>query len=84
MALNRAEFLVNCWYVAAWSHELNDGRLLARTILGEPVLLYKGDSGKVTALEAGTLKGELVAKNQKGEDVLKAATFEAKLPEGVR
>ena len=33
MALNRAEFLVNCWYVAAWNHELNDGRLLARTIL---------------------------------------------------
>ncbi len=33
-------FLMNCWYVAAWGHELIDGRLLARTILGQPVVLY--------------------------------------------
>lgn len=28
-------FLRNCWYVAAWDHELIDGRLLARTIMEE-------------------------------------------------
>ena len=28
-------FLKNCWYVAAWDHELIDGKLLARTILEE-------------------------------------------------
>ncbi len=44
-------FLLNCWYVAAWDHELIDGRLLARTILGKPVVLYKGDSGRVVALD---------------------------------
>ena len=44
-------FLVNCWYVAAWDHELIDGRLLARTLLDRPVVLYKGDSGKVVALD---------------------------------
>jgi phenylpropionate dioxygenase-like ring-hydroxylating dioxygenase large terminal subunit len=44
-------FLVNCWYVAAWDHELIDGRLLARTILGKPVVLYKGDSGQCVALD---------------------------------
>ena len=44
-------FLQNCWYVAAWDHELIDGKLLARTILEEPILLYKGDSGKAIALE---------------------------------
>src|SRR5215213_5090985 len=44
-------FLQNCWYVAAWDHELIDGRLLARTILEKPVLLYKGDSGRVVALD---------------------------------
>ena len=43
-------FLRNCWYVAAWDHELIDGRMLARTILEEGVLLYKGESGKVVAL----------------------------------
>jgi len=46
-----SEFLMNCWYVAAWDHELLDGRLLARTLLGKPVVLYKGDSGKVVALD---------------------------------
>jgi phenylpropionate dioxygenase-like ring-hydroxylating dioxygenase large terminal subunit len=44
-------FLMNCWYVAAWDHELIDGKLVARTILEEPILLYKGDSGKVVALD---------------------------------
>ena len=29
--------LKNCWYVAAWDHELIDGRMLARTILEEAV-----------------------------------------------
>lgn len=46
-----AIFLKNCWYVAAWDHELIDGRKLARTILEKPVLLYKGESGKVVALD---------------------------------
>ena len=44
-------FLMNCWYVAAWDHELIDGKLLARTILDRPVVLYKGDSGKAVALD---------------------------------
>jgi phenylpropionate dioxygenase-like ring-hydroxylating dioxygenase large terminal subunit len=43
-------FLRNCWYVAAWDHELKDGKLLSRMLLGEHVLLYRGDSGKVVAL----------------------------------
>jgi phenylpropionate dioxygenase-like ring-hydroxylating dioxygenase large terminal subunit len=44
-------FLLNCWYVAAWDHELIDGRLLARTLLDKPVVLYRGDSGKPVALD---------------------------------
>ena len=44
-------FLVNCWYVAAWDHELIDGKLLARTILDKPVVLYKGESGQSVALD---------------------------------
>jgi phenylpropionate dioxygenase-like ring-hydroxylating dioxygenase large terminal subunit len=44
-------FLKNCWYVAAWAHELIDGKMLARTLLEQAVLLYKGDSGKVVALQ---------------------------------
>ncbi len=45
------EYLRNCWYVAAWAHELIDGKLLARTILDQPILLYKGDSGRAVALD---------------------------------
>ena len=43
-------FLRNCWYVAALDHELIDGKLLGRMLLGEHVLLYRGESGKVIAL----------------------------------
>ena len=43
-------FLKNCWYVAAWDHELIDGTKLARTILEKPVVIYQGESGQVVAL----------------------------------
>ena len=44
-------FLMNCWYVAAWDHELIDGKLLARTLLEQPLVIYKGDSGRAVALD---------------------------------
>ena len=44
-------FLMNTWYVAAWDYELIDGKLLDRTILDKPVVLYKGESGKAVALD---------------------------------
>lgn len=44
-------FLKNCWYMAAWDHELVDHKLLARTYLNEPVLIFRGQSGKVIAME---------------------------------
>jgi len=43
-------FLRDQWYVAAWSDEV--GRVpLARTLLGEPVVLYRKTNGTVVALE---------------------------------
>jgi len=44
-------FLKNCWHVAAWDHELLDGKKLARTILEKPVVLFRGESGKYVALD---------------------------------
>lgn len=44
-------FLRNAWYVAAWSHELPHGTLLARTMLGEPLVLWRTADGAITALE---------------------------------
>ena len=43
-------FLYNAWYVAARSQEL-DGGLLGRTILNQPVVLFRGADGAVAALE---------------------------------
>jgi phenylpropionate dioxygenase-like ring-hydroxylating dioxygenase large terminal subunit len=39
------------WYPLAWSDELKAGKLLARVFCGEPVVLYRGKSGGVFALE---------------------------------
>jgi phenylpropionate dioxygenase-like ring-hydroxylating dioxygenase large terminal subunit len=44
-------FLRNSWYVAGWNHELIDGKKLARTILERPIVLYRGESGKIVALD---------------------------------
>ncbi len=43
-------FLRNCWYAAAWDDEVTETPL-ARTILGEPVVLFRTGSGRPAALE---------------------------------
>lgn len=42
-------FARNQWYVAAYPHEVGDG-LLARTVLGEPLVLYRTEAGAPVAL----------------------------------
>ena len=44
-------FLRNCWYVAAWDDEIGGEVPFARTILGEPVVLFRDAAGKAAALE---------------------------------
>ena len=44
-------YLRNAWYVAAWSDDLADGQLLNRTILKEPVVLFRKSDGNVAALQ---------------------------------
>jgi vanillate O-demethylase monooxygenase subunit len=51
MSESEQVFLWNCWYVAAWDHELIDGTKLARTILEKPVVIYRGESGRYVALD---------------------------------
>ena len=41
----------NAWYIASWAGEITGEKLFARTILGEPVILYRAEDGEVTALE---------------------------------
>lgn len=51
MEVSDSSFLMNCWYVAAWDHELLDGKILARTLLEKPVVLFRGDNDKYVALD---------------------------------
>ena len=44
-------YLHNAWYVAAWSDDLAEAQLLPRTILHQPVVLYRKADGHVAALE---------------------------------
>lgn len=44
------EFLYNAWYVAAWDREVTD-KPFARTIMNEPVMLFRKADGGVVALE---------------------------------
>lgn len=41
----------NCWYVAAWDHEVLGDTLLARTVLGVPLLIYRRADGRPVALD---------------------------------
>ena len=43
-------FLRNCWYVAAWDHEVTRMNLLRRVLLDEPVVFYRTEDGRPVAL----------------------------------
>jgi len=44
-------YVRNAWYAAAWSDSLAETQLLARTIMGEPIVLYRKADGGVAAIE---------------------------------
>jgi phenylpropionate dioxygenase-like ring-hydroxylating dioxygenase large terminal subunit len=44
-------YLRNAWYAAAWSDGVGDGQLVARTIMDEPIVLYRKADGEVAAIE---------------------------------
>jgi phenylpropionate dioxygenase-like ring-hydroxylating dioxygenase large terminal subunit len=43
-------FLKNAWYAAAWNHEIGAAPF-ARTILNEPLVMFRDTAGRVVALE---------------------------------
>jgi acyl dehydratase len=69
------------WAVEAATQTLADpGKLRrVRVRFSKPVLLEDTVrfEGKLTQVDATAVKGELTAKNQRGEDVLKGVSFEA-------
>jgi phenylpropionate dioxygenase-like ring-hydroxylating dioxygenase large terminal subunit len=63
-------FLKNCWYAAGWSKDL-DRSLVPRRILNEPVVMFRGTNGALSAIEdrcchraaplsRGTLTGDAI------------------------
>jgi phenylpropionate dioxygenase-like ring-hydroxylating dioxygenase large terminal subunit len=44
-------FLMNAWYVVAWPEELAGGRVLARTVCNEALVLWRNSDRRVAALE---------------------------------
>ena len=44
-------YVRNAWYVAAWSDAIADGQLVPRTLMGEPIVLYRKADGNVAAIE---------------------------------
>lgn len=47
--MSKKEYLQNAWYVAAWSNEVGRS-LLTRTMLEQPVLLYRKADGEAVAI----------------------------------
>src|SRR5579864_3265103 len=43
-------YLRNAWYVAAWSDGVGDGQLVPRTIMDEPIVLFRKADGAVAAI----------------------------------
>ena len=43
-------FLKNYWYAAAWSDEVAPGAVLARRILGDEMVLFRGEGGRAATL----------------------------------
>lgn len=43
-------FVRDCWYVIAWDHEIPADGLFARTVLGEPIVVFRTENG-IAALE---------------------------------
>jgi phenylpropionate dioxygenase-like ring-hydroxylating dioxygenase large terminal subunit len=44
----------NCWYVIAWDHEIpaaDSPKLFTRTLLNEPIVVYRTSLGEIVALE---------------------------------
>ena len=45
------KYVRNAWYVAAWTQDLEPSKPFGISILGERIVIYRGESGRLVALE---------------------------------
>ena len=65
-------FLKNCWYVAAWSHEVGDDGFLARTVAGVPIALWRDSAHQVYAfVDRCCHRGAPLSKGRKEGDCIR-------------
>ena len=46
-----SDYVENCWYVAAWDHELSADGLFARTVCDLPLVMWLDSRGRPVVLE---------------------------------
>ena len=51
MTISDMKYVRNCWYVASWVQDLKPGTPFSIDILGEPIVIYRGDSGRLVAMQ---------------------------------
>ena len=49
--MTSAPYIRNAWYVGAWDEEVTADGLFGRTLLGEPIVFFRGADGAAVALE---------------------------------
>src|ERR1035437_2598834 len=47
---NMSRYLCNAWYVAGFADEFTPEKLIARTLLDQPIVMFRNETGSITAL----------------------------------
>ncbi len=68
-------FVKNCWYVIAWDYEIpatqDNGKIFARTVLGEPIVVYRTPAGLVALADRCCHRGAPLSKGRLEGDNLR-------------
>jgi phenylpropionate dioxygenase-like ring-hydroxylating dioxygenase large terminal subunit len=61
-------FVRNCWYMIAWDHEIPteqaNGAIFSRTVLGEPIVVYRSSAGLVALADRCVHRGAPLSKGR--------------------
>lgn len=68
-------FVRNCWYMIAWDHEIPNGQangaIFSRTVLGEPIVVYRSSTGLVALADRCVHRGAPLSKGRLEGDNLR-------------
>jgi phenylpropionate dioxygenase-like ring-hydroxylating dioxygenase large terminal subunit len=64
-------FIRDCWYVIAWDHEIPQDGLFTRTVLGEPILVYRAHDRLVALADRCCHRHAPLSKGRKEGDCVR-------------